>query len=775
MADSNNIVNEDQDILCSCKLCRENFDYSDRLGKFSSTITGTIFDVGIRNDEDLPPCKLSCVIYLITCSKCKIQYVGKTKQQLKCRVNGHRQSCKNKNEQIIYKHFNSDCKFENAKFRIIERTEEANLLSREDYWIKKLMSLYPFGLNDQISEIGNMTRQNLVNFNFVDPFFRYPEIRRPRGHGIRNNKISNINYNLDLIINNLKLIYNQHGLKKFVDTLKGTSKKLLTNILHKILPISNQFERRFVDIISAYIGHCRRYSNESKSNNRYNKIRVKLDYSSKILDTINVQSIISSAAVKSKIPIEYEDHKVEIIYKYNKPIGNIICNYNMFLDSLSKEDIMENSPCICERDNSHLKVREFIYSPVGHVVTGNIDILDKLDNFNELKKVVKYGYKYRLQDRYVTWQKIKRDVMRLVENLKSKIVSKNKGNDNDLNDWEETVKQRINNRIRSLQNSKNLKDFENGINYNLLDKQINNIHKNFVITTVDKASNNFAFICKKFYLSMIKNELGITNNRVEGNGVYSYCENYSVQDIVDSECERLERFHGEVKANNRKIPKLFMNPKFHKRPYKYRFIAGASKAISKELSIDVNLCLKLVKKAHKGYCKTIYSRTGYNYFWSVDNSKEVIDKLNHVVNPSSIHTYDFSTLYTNLPLELVRDELFEMIDRYFDINEPKNNKYIIVDHFNHSSWFSSTKGKKGAYDRHNLKIALEYLLFNSYVRFGPYVFKQVKGIPMGGNASPLIADLFLCNLEFKYMRRLVDSKCPGNIRLVKSSVIIADI
>ena len=39
-----------------------------------------------------------------------------------------------------------------------------------------------------------------------------------------------------------------------------------------------------------------------------------------------------------------------------------------------------------------------------------------------------------------------------------------------------------------------------------------------------------------------------------------------------------------------------MIPKFHKRPYKYRFIAGASNATTKRLTIDVNLCLKLIKK-----------------------------------------------------------------------------------------------------------------------------------------------------------------------------------
>ena len=38
---------------------------------------------------------------------------------------------------------------------------------------------------------------------------------------------------------------------------------------------------------------------------------------------------------------------------------------------------------------------------------------------------------------------------------------------------------------------------------------------------------------------------------------------------------------------------------------------------------------------------------------------------------------------------------------------------------------------------------------------------------MGGNASPLMADLFLVNLEFGYMDKLVSSKSPGNLRMAK--------
>ena len=92
---------------CRCKLCKENFDHREKLGKFKSTITGTAFDTDIGDVGNFPPCRIDCVIYMITCSNCNIQYVGQTKKQLRYRVYGHRNSCKNKSEQILYKHFNS--------------------------------------------------------------------------------------------------------------------------------------------------------------------------------------------------------------------------------------------------------------------------------------------------------------------------------------------------------------------------------------------------------------------------------------------------------------------------------------------------------------------------------------------------------------------------------------------------------------------------------------------------------------------------------------------
>ena len=55
----------------------------------------------------------------------------------------------------------------------------------------------------------------------------------------------------------------------------------------------------------------------------------------------------------------------------------------------------------------------------------------------------------------------------------------NNGNNDDLTEWENSLKCVLNNRIRSLQDSYNLKYFEFWINFGLLNKQIDNIHKHY--------------------------------------------------------------------------------------------------------------------------------------------------------------------------------------------------------------------------------------------------------------------------------------------------------
>ena len=62
------------------------------------------------------------------------------------------------------------------------------------------------------------------------------------------------------------------------------------------------------------------------------------------------------------------------------------------------------------------------------------------------------------------------------------------------------------------------------------------------------------------------------------------------------------------------------------------------------------------------------------YFWSIKNSGENLDKLKaRDFNATSLSTYDFSTLYTTLPHNLIKDKLIELIEITF---QRKGSPYL---------------------------------------------------------------------------------------------------
>ena len=77
-------------------------------------------------------------------------------------------------------------------------------------------------------------------------------------------------------------------------------------------------------------------------------------------------------------------------------------------------------------------------------------------------------------------------------------------------------------------------------------------------------------------------------------------------------------------------------------------------------------CLTAVKRHVIKYCEKVYERSGKNLFWSFKNSGEILDKFKaRDFNATSLSTYDFSTLYTTLTHNLIKDKLIDLIGRTF--------------------------------------------------------------------------------------------------------------
>ena len=96
-------------------------------------------------------CDSKNIIYLITCTNCKKQYVGKSAKTLRERICQHHSSIKKDQCRYISKHFNlSGHSVARLKVQVIDSTDTGNsehLHKLELYWINKLKSTQPNGLN----------------------------------------------------------------------------------------------------------------------------------------------------------------------------------------------------------------------------------------------------------------------------------------------------------------------------------------------------------------------------------------------------------------------------------------------------------------------------------------------------------------------------------------------------------------------------------------------------------------------------------------------------
>ena len=291
------------------------------------------------------------------------------------------------------------------------------------------------------------------------------------------------------------------------------------------------------------------------------------------------------------------------------------------------------------------------------------------------------------------------------------------------------------------------------------------MHTNYILVVADKAENNFVIICKKFYVLALIKELGINADTFtcSGNGTYEIV-NTSEDTIIREHYNIIkDKFNIISNKNEQTIPKIFWNAKLHKSPYKARFIAGARRCTTKRLSMKINKALQVIQNSFTKYCKTIYSHTGINFNWSISSSLDFIKKLN-AVEIWSMQVYDFTTLYTNLELKEVENSIFGLIDLLYS----SHNKFICI---GYQKSFFSKKKYKGYFclDAPTLKEAITFIINNTFISFGHFILKQVKGIPMGGNCSSPMADLTLSYKEFIYMQNLLRDNKWGLAKLLSNN------
>ena len=281
------------------------------------------------------------------------------------------------------------------------------------------------------------------------------------------------------------------------------------------------------------------------------------------------------------------------------------------------------------------------------------------------------------------------------------------------------------------------------------------LHDDFVLVPADKAANNVILVCKKYYIETLIKELGINITNISPNSTYFPLTD-SFHEILKSHCKFIESVGLETFKEDKNLSYLYWTPKLHKVPFKHRFIAGSSKCTTKDLSCPLTKVLTTVKDGLIRYNNTKTSRNGVNSMLIVKNSTSLLSSLDQldVCTAASVQTYDFSTLYTSIPHNSFKRR--KGSNRYTHIKITSGKGYFID---------TINPGGDNLYTADQICRMVEFLIDNTFVKFGGCLFCQVIGIPMETNCAPLLADLFLYSYESEFLDNMIRG---GHRKLARS-------
>ena len=696
--------------------------------------------------------------------------MGETAQQFHKRINLHRTG-KSGCEHLI-QHCKEACDGYQFKYHILEKLPGNGYLpsgeldpemskirrSKEDEWMKKMRTIYPYGLNEKASnkETNSSVLEPAVGRLFP-PLPRNGE-RSERSRQNRLNHSSSISCKDffekldDLLHRDLKNSFNE--IRKI---LNRTKKKVLKEIAFQMMERDSFtfVEKRFqvYHYISDIIDTKFLKPEVVVERKPAPKNVVVVEFVNKGLDDIHLSKIFRTPEVTSLLPEPLRaDEEIPVsTMKLNPPIRSKILNYKETVSSLNilvdeEVSFVENLPS-CECTSS-----EFCDPHHKHIISGDLRIITN----QKLRKLISKGPNYR-EPNMLNYHKCKLSIKSSITSAIDAFAEKYDVPVESFLAWKNKILELVEKRITVLK-SKKVPSATKPI---LQDEEVQNalseLHKRFVIVPIDKASNNVAFICKRFYIQKLLDEVGIPG---DNSSTYKLSSRDPNQ-IIQNNAEYCEKLGISLEERVKCLPFMYWLPKMHYNPPRSRFIIASSSCSTKPLSKIASSIFKHIFNQVRNFHQKSYFYKNINRFWVIENSSPVLEKLtqiNEKKNARDISTYDFSTLYTKLQHDDLIGNLHEIVEFAFKGgNEKKdgNRKYLTIS--GRSAFWSKKKKGKNSFTKGEIKSLFSHLIRETYFQVGNLMLKQCIGIPMGIDPAPFWANLHLYSYEYKFMKSLMKS------------------
>ena len=304
-------------------------------------------------------------------------------------------------------------------------------------------------------------------------------------------------------------------------------------------------------------------------------------------------------------------------------------------------------------------------------------------------------------------------------------------------------------------------------------------HERFVITPADKNPQHSVIWCKKLYHDTIRSAL---------NASFSACEESALEVIQRHEQLARKYWH----RGHASLPYLYAMPKLHKletHRAPFRFIVGKAKKNHPELPENTTVkeasgrnTLTNVRKhlasALDGIIDLLLIKQrdeNVKRCWIVRDTQEFIDSTAtlQVDESTCITTADFTTMYTQLPHDVVVENVCSAIDDAMPVlrdlnglpqNLPPERVGECVLFGTDGQWFvPSTTDKRLGWTARQIKQAVRDLVSEAFVLSDGELRRQTIGIGMGHEESPPLANLTLYTIEKNFVEEVVRRYPPEQV------------
>ena len=299
-------------------------------------------------------------------------------------------------------------------------------LARENYWIKTLRTVYPYGLNDKVKE----GTEDVPVGKLFNPLTRHG-VRQPVQ--IRTKTGGNPNDDIDSFIQEI-LVREKHERSNFCrKRLESFNKKVLKRLAKeaegKLNSNCDKSLVRWYDLIKDHFITKTFKLKEKKVGKRF-KYRIPIFFDNKGLDLIKLSSIVNDPDVLGAFPVTgNENDTPTVIYKLNQPIRSKLLNYKEAVNEINASDDITMGTGI---QNCNCADSTFCDPNHGHIITGNLQIIGN----SKLRKLMSKGPNYR-EPKTINWRKCREKIL---EGLNDFIVT----NPNlDLETWKDTVMNKV--------------------------------------------------------------------------------------------------------------------------------------------------------------------------------------------------------------------------------------------------------------------------------------------------------------------------------------------